>query len=532
MRVVLIQPPALQVQDSYSSITQPPLGIAYLSAYAKRLGHEIAVVDAVGPALSRAEPWASPRTVREGRVHTNQPCPAGEGLMLQGLPLDEVAARVPKDAQVVGFSCMFTHGWPMVRELMAKVRAAAPGALFIAGGEHATAMPEQVLRDGGMDLVVLGEGEVTFGEVLEKLSRGVRAWSGQAGVAFLDREGAFTVGARQPRITDLDSLPLPDWDSLDIKAYMDGHIFMGPSGPGSRSIPMLATRGCPYACTFCASANMWTRHYRTRTPARVVDEMVRWKERFGANDFQFQDLTAIVQKEWITTFCRELVSRKLGITWQVPVGTRAEAIDGEVTDLLMASGCSSVTYAPESGSARVLKAVDKRVSLERVEASARAALDSGMQVCLFMIVGFPQEEEEDIELTFKFIRRMARLGVHELALATFVPFPGTALFEEVRSRSPIVIDDEFCYWVAGATRLVRIKSFNPRLSDERLRRLKLSGMAQFYALSYASHPARLLAMLKALATGEQKTKTDRALAELAAKLGRKVRNLFHAASFL
>jgi radical SAM superfamily enzyme YgiQ (UPF0313 family) len=515
VKVVLVQPPALQVQDSYSSITQPPLGLAYLSSYAKRLGHEVAVLDCVGAALSRVEPW-----------------PAKAGFMVQGLPLDEAVSRLPKDAAVVGFSCMFTHGWPMVRELMKKARKALPGALFVAGGEHATAMPEQVLRDGGMDLVVLGEGEVTFGEVLEKFSRGSRDWSGSVGVAYLDQQGSFVSGPRQPRVVDVDSLPYPDWEGLDLKAYMDSHIFMGPSGSGSRSIPMLATRGCPYGCTFCASPNMWTRLYRARTPSKVVDEMVRWRERYGANDFQFQDLTAIVRKEWITAFCRELIKRMPGITWQIPVGTRAEAIDREVTDLLMASGCSSVTYAPESGSPRILKAVDKRVHLGQVEASARAALGSGMQVCLFMIVGFPQEGEDDIRLTFRFIRRMAALGVHELALATFVPFPGTALFEEVRRRSPLAIDDDFCYWVAGATRLLGIKSFSPALSDDRLRRLKLSGMAQFYALSYAAHPGRFLGMLKALATGEQKTKTDRALAELKAKLLRRLGSLFHGANLL
>ncbi|MBI5625017.1 MAG: B12-binding domain-containing radical SAM protein [Elusimicrobia bacterium] len=515
VKVVLIQPPGLQVQDSYSSITQPPLGIAYLSAYAKRLGHSVVILDCVGAALSRVEPW-----------------PGREGFMAQGLSLDEAACRVPKDAGVVGFSCMFTHAWPMTRELMRKVRRAVPGAFFVAGGEHATAMPEQVLRDGGMDLVVLGEGEITFGEVLEKLSLGIRDWRTQAGVACMDAAGSLVRGARQPRIAELDSLPYPDWESMDLKAYMDSHIFMGPSGSESRSIPMLATRGCPYNCTFCASANMWTRVYRTREPSKVVDEMLHWKERFKADDFQFQDLTAIVKKDWITAFCREVVARLPGITWQIPVGTRAEAIDREVTDLLVASGCGAVTYAPESGSERILKAVEKRVHLDRVEASARAALDSGMQVCLFMIVGFPQEEEEDLEATFRFIRRMARMGVHEIAVSTFVPFPGTALFAEVDRASPIAVDDDYCYWVAGATRLVAIKSFNPRLSDERLRRLKLSAMAQFYAISYAAHPTRFAGMLKALVTGEQKTKTDRALAELKAKLGRKVRRLFHAENLL
>ncbi|MBI5209911.1 MAG: B12-binding domain-containing radical SAM protein [Elusimicrobia bacterium] len=505
MKIILIQPPGLQSQDSYSSFTQPPLGIAYLTAYAKTLGFEVEVIDGVGAALSRTHPWSG-----------------GQGLLLQGLTLDEVVARVPPDAEVVGLSIMFTHSWPMVRELMRGIRRALPRAFLMAGGEHATAMPEQVLRDGGADLVVRGEGEATFGETLERLRMDMRSWGSQPGVAFLDGQGKLVRTERQPRIMQLDSLPLPDWDSLNIRTYMDSHVFMGPSGSGSRSIPMLATRGCPYGCTFCASPNMWTRLYRTREPVKVVSEMQRWLEKYGANDFQFQDLTAIVRKEWIVEFCQELIKRKLGITWQIPVGTRAEAIDAEVTDLLMASGCSHVTYAPESGSERVLKLVDKRVRLSQIEASAIAALRSGMGVCLFMMVGFPQEEEEDVRLTFQFIRRMARLGVHEMALATFVPFPGTALFEEIDKARPIKVDDDYCYGMTGATRLLRIKSWNPRLSDLALRRLKLSGMAQFYGLSFATHPFRVWDLAKAWVTGEQKTKTDRVLREFSDKLKRRL----------
>ncbi|MFH0954245.1 MAG: radical SAM protein [Verrucomicrobiota bacterium] len=503
MKTILIQPPALQSQDSYSSFTQPPLGIAYLAAYAKSLGFDVSVLDAVGPAFQRTCPW-----------------PGAPGLLLQGMPLDEVVSRLPQDAEVVGFSCMFTHAWPMVRELMHRVRAALPKAFLIAGGEHATAMPERVLRDGRLDLIVLGEGEMTFGEVLEKLKLGVRSWGSQLGVAFLDGQGRFTATPRQPRIMQLDALPYPDWESLDITTYMDNHIFMGPSGSASRSIPMLATRGCPYGCTFCASPNMWTRLYRTREPAKVVDEMEHWMARFGANDFQFQDLTAIVRKEWIMEFCREIIRRKLSLTWQIPVGTRAEAIDGEVTEVLMASGCAHVTYAPESGSERILRAVDKKVHLDQIEASAKAALKSGMKVCLFMIVGFPQEEREDIRMTFRFIRRMARLGSHEIALATFVPFPGTVLFDEVNRPHPIEVDDDYCYWMTGTTRLVRIKSFNPRLTDATLRRLKLSGMAQFYAVSFVTHPSRLWGLLRAWVTGEQKTKTDRVVRELSLRARR------------
>ncbi len=505
MKIVLIQPPALQSQDSYSSLTQPPLGLGYLAAFAKGLGHEVTVIDAVGAALDRARPW-----------------PGGSGLVVQGLDLDEAVSRIPRDADIVGFSCMFTHAWPMVRELMKRARRAVPGAFYIGGGEHCTAMPEAVLRDGGMDLIVFGEGEATFAEVLQKLGKGDRNWRPQAGVCFLAEDGTFVKNGRMERMREPDDLPYPDWDGMDIGAYMNASVFMGPSGAGARSIPMLATRGCPYACTFCASPNMWTRMYRTRDPKKVVDEMEHWMAKYGANDFQFQDLTAIVRKEWIVDFCREIVGRKLKLTWQIPVGTRSEAIDDEVTDLLMASGCHHVTYAPESGSDRILKAIDKKVHLDRLEDSARSALKSGMTVCLFMIVGFPQETPEDIAKTFAFIRRMARLGVHEIAVSTFVPLPGTSLFDTTNALKPIKVDDDYCYFMTGATRLFHVRSWNPNYSDVALRRLKLTGMGQFFAVSFATHPGRIWDMAKAFVTSDQKTKSDRVLKEFSLKFKRRL----------
>src|SRR5205085_11391822 len=99
---------------------------------------------------------------------------------------------------------------------------------------------------------------------------------------------------------------------------------------------MLATRGCPFQCTFCSSPQMWTQVWKARRPAAVADEIESYMRRYGANDFQFQDLTAIVRKDWIVAFCKELLDRKLSITWQLPVGTRSEAIDAEVAQYLVA----------------------------------------------------------------------------------------------------------------------------------------------------------------------------------------------------
>lgn len=499
MKITFVQPPSLMAVDNYSTITQPPLGIAYLAAYAREHGHDVHVVDAVGAAVTRIQPW--PRRARR---------------LFQGLSIEEIVAEVPPDTDIIGVSCMFTHAWPMVRELMIALKDAFPQARLIAGGEHITSLWSEVFAQTPVDVCVLGEGEITLIELLSAFEAGPKDLSGIKGIAYRDGAGVAVKAPPRSRIADPDMLPWPAWDLMDPMAYLAGSTFMGPAA--GRSIPMLATRGCPYRCTFCSSPNMWTQFWKARDPAKVADEIEYYVQKYGANDFQFQDLTAIVRKDWIIAFCNELIGRKLDITWSLPVGTRSEAIDGEVPALLMASGCHHVTYAPESGSERILKSIEKKVHLEHLEQSARTSLQAGMKVCLFTIVGFPQEEPEDIWKTFRWLRRMARLGVHEIAVSTFVPLPGTQLFHETNKILPITVDDEYCYWMTGATSLFTVRSWNPRLTDRQLLLLKLWGMFQFYGLAYLYHPSRIWRLVVNWVRGRQETKVDRVIHEFSSKL--------------
>lgn len=498
MRVTLIQPPALMAVDSYSAITQPPLGIAYLAAYARQRGHEVHVVDAVGEAVTRVRPW--PHRARR---------------LLQGLDVAETVSRVPPDSGVIGVSCMFTHSWPMVRGLLGALKDAFPAAKLIAGGEHVTALAPQVLAETPVDVCVLGEGELTLVELLEAFAWGEENLATVAGIAYRGPGGRATTTTSRARIRDVDSLPWPAWDLVDPMAYQAGEVFMGPKG--GRSMPMLATRGCPYRCAFCASPRMWTQLWRPRSPGLIVDEMQALMQRFGADDFQFQDLTMIVRRDWIIALCREIISRKLNVRWSLPVGTRAEAVDREVADLLLASGCRHVTFAPESASARILAAVEKRVNLGRIERSIQDSLDAGLQVCLFMIVGFPDETASDTRATLRWLRRMAWRGVHEVAVSTFVPLPGTRMYDDLQRVSPFQVNDDFCHWMTGATSLLTVRSWNPRLGAKRLLLVKLWAMMSFYAVAFLRRPSRLLRLLANAATGRQETKVDRVVREFLVK---------------
>jgi radical SAM superfamily enzyme YgiQ (UPF0313 family) len=230
-------------------------------------------------------------------------------------------------------------------------------------------------------------------------------------------------------------------------------------------------------------------------------------------DFQLMDLSLLMRRDWTIAFCNEIINRKLKITWQLPVGTRAEAVDAEVVRLLAASGCCYIQYAPESGSRRILDAVRKPMDLRGLERSTNASVKAGLRVCALFVLGFPQETKEDIAKTLRLVRRIARMGVDEAAVSAFVPLPGTELHQQIDRVRPITRDDEFCYLMAGSTSLFSARSWNPRFSDRALTLIRLWALTQFYALLYYHHPGKLLRVVRNLILRQQEIKVDRVLIE-------------------
>jgi len=187
---------------------------------------------------------------------------------------------------------------------------------IVLGGEHATAVPELCLAEAPALLAcAIGEGEETAVELVEALSHDRhRSLRDVAGIVFRTPEGPCRTTPRA-RIRDVDDIPPPRWDLTPIERYLDGGFSFGVDR--GRTMPLLATRGCPYRCTFCSSPQMWTTRYSTRDPRLVVDEIEDYIGRYRATSFDFYDLTSIVKPDWITAFCAEIERRKLRITWSV-----------------------------------------------------------------------------------------------------------------------------------------------------------------------------------------------------------------------
>jgi anaerobic magnesium-protoporphyrin IX monomethyl ester cyclase len=394
------------------------------------------------------------------------------------LSFEDIATRVPADAKVVGISVIFTHEWPAVVRLIDAIKDRHPDIPVVVGGEHAAAMPEFCLRTSRADLLVLGEGEETVVELVRALDAG-RPVNGIEGVAFRT-EDEVVVNPRRQRALAIDEIAWPAWHYFDLDTYHE-HRWMGGMYSSTKSVPILATRGCPYQCTYCSAPNMWEPRWIPRDPAAVADEIQHYVEHDGARNFPFQDLTAIIRREWIIDFCRELLARGLTITWQMPTGTRSEAIDEEVADLLRQTGMISMAYAPESGSEETRQLVKKRMKTDRLFESMRAAVKSELNVSVFLVIGFPHDTEDHLLQNFPFLDEIAEIGITDIAIAFYMALPGTEIFDSLYDSGKIRIDREYFRHILASTSLWSTSTYCESMDNARLTLWKLRLFRRFYS---------------------------------------------------
>jgi len=483
-----------------AAYAMPPIGLAYVAASLREAGHDVAIIDTTGEALDRFTPIDD------------------DGILLRrGLSDDEILERIER-SDLIGFGLMFSQDWLEARGLIEKVRAAHPNATLVAGGEHFTAEPEGALRDSSLDFILEGEGDRAICDLALHLE-GRRDLEDVPGCWMRTADGEIRRTTGKVRVRDIDDLPWPAWDLVPVDAYLDGGYMVGVDR--GRSMPMNATRGCPYQCTFCSSPTMWTTRYVTRSPADVVAEIEHYAARYGATNFDFQDLTAIVKKEWVIEFANLLLAKNLGITWQIPSGTRSEALDDDVLPLLVRSGCTNLTYAPESGDEETLRRIKKKIKPARMVASMRAAVKAGCNVKANFIFGFPGDTLQSVLGTFRFLARIAVAGVHDISIAPLRPYPGSEIFRELQATGhiPARLDDEYYRGLQLGTEnlpgaMQSAESYTEHLTAQQLERLRVAALAWFFLVSWTLRPVRIARVLRALVTDRQESRLDKSLVEM------------------
>jgi radical SAM superfamily enzyme YgiQ (UPF0313 family) len=493
MKIQLIQPPVYINKNGLTALRPSlPLGLAYVAAVLREDGHQVGVVDALGEAPDRMVPEAD--------------------IWRLGLSPDEIVDRIEQDTRAVGVTSMWSYSWPIVRELLHKIRARFPELPIVCGGEHFTATTELSMRQAPIDFIVRGEGEETAVALFRALELGIDA-TVIPGVAWRAPTGEVVVNKSRDRIRNIDEISWPAWDLFDVRAY-DEHKFVAGIHYGS-TVPILATRGCPYQCTYCSSPGMWTTRWYARTPKDVADEIEFYVHRYGASNFPFQDLTAILKREWVVEFASEIMGRGLRVTWQLPAGTRSEIIDEEVARLLVASGCRSLNFAPESGSERTRKHMKKMLTDEKLFRAVHAAVKNGLNVGCFLVLGYPTDEAEDMRATVRMIRRLARAGVDDVSAGFFFPLPNTEITRELEKQGKIVMDDAFLKLPVYVHNkfMTEDRNYCAQLTAQQMTRWKYWIVANFYVTSFLTRPGRVFRILWNALRGKESSKMESFLNE-------------------
>lgn len=480
--ITLIRPQIIFSKTSYSTPLALPIGLAYIAGVLEKALYKAVIIDC--PANDITNIQITP----DGNFH------------MLGQDVDTSIALIDKNSDIVGITIMFSQEWPFVREYINKVKKALPHATIVVGGEHATAMPEYSMNDcPAIDYIVMGEGELIFLELCYKL-RTKQDTTNIRSIAY--RRGDTIVKTGQlSRIADIKQMPWPAWHLVNLEPYFQPNYTMGISH--GRNIAMIATRGCPYQCTFCSNPTMWTTRYTMRDVKDVVDEIEFNIKKYNINSIDFYDLTAVVKKEWILDLIAEIKKRNIQTVWQLPSGTRSESLDDQVLAGLKDTGCEFVVYAPESGSQRTLDMIKKRVNLEKLEESVITAISKGLIVKVNFIIGFPFETRWDIYQTMLFSWKLALIKTQDANLSLFSPYPGSELFNQMDKEGHFgKIDDQYFKNLINQFDLTVPSSFCKKVSGLELMIYRTLGFAVFYSLSYLRCPSRIVRLMKMLFSKE------------------------------
>ena len=276
----------------------------------------------------------------------------------------------------------------------------------------------------GADFILIGEGEITLLDLLNTLTNGKEDVSHIQGLAFQSK-GLPVKTAPRNVLRDLDSLPFPAWDIIDLEPYRK----MWMSSAGYFSMNMGTTRGCPFKCNWCAKP-IYGNRYNSRSPQNVVEELKKLKEQYQFDHIWFCDDIFGLKPGWVTEFANLVVNEKLHFRFKIQ--SRADLLVQEnYIEALAKAGCDNAWMGAESGSQKILDAMDKGTTVEQIYEATRMLKKHGIKPSFFIQFGYLGETREDIEKT---IRLINELLPSEIGISVSYPLPGTKFFEKVKNE--------------------------------------------------------------------------------------------------
>ena len=383
-------PKLWQAQQPYA-----PLGTLYAASYLRERGHASALFDAM-LAESVAE-WG-----------------------------DAIERTRPRLAAIYEDSFNYLSKMCLLRMREAALemidRSRQAGVPIVVSGSDATDHPEIYLRRGAA-AVILGEGEITLADLADRLLTG-RPIDDVPGIAFLDDDCAVTRTASRPFIKSLDELPFPAWDLVDIDRYRR----IWHERHGYYSMNIATTRGCPYHCNWCAKP-IYGQRYAMRSPKAVVEEIAWLRQHFAPDHLWIVDDVFGLKPGWVEEFAALVDEQGTPLPFRCLM--RADQVTPDVARALAASGCTMLWMGAESGSQKILDAMEKGLRVDDIRAANRLLKSAGIDVGLFLQFGYPGETWDDIEATLQLARE---LEPADIGVSVSYPLPGTRFYERVQQE--------------------------------------------------------------------------------------------------
>ncbi len=396
MKVLLIAPPdentlvlATPAPVNKGMGKYPPLGLMYVAAACRRdTGAQVALIDAIAEGLSYP--------ALAGRIKAFAPDIVG----IQAMTFTLIDAS--RTAQVV--------------------KQAAPSALVVVGGPHAALYPLETLKLPNVDVVVVGEGEMSFPRLVGAVQTG-EPLDNIAGLCFR-RDGQTVLNERPLLIDDLDSLPYPARDLVPTEVYQS----VLSDHTERKMTTIMGSRGCPMRCIFC-DRPQFGKTFRQRSVENILDEMQECVDRFNIREFVFYDDTFSLSRRWVRRFVGGLMDRKLDVAYDVRI--RVDILEEDCLDRLARSGCRRIHVGVESGDEQVLEIIRKGIDIATVRRVVHRAGHLGVETLGYFMLGLPGEREAQARRSLDLA---LSLPFDYVQFAITCPFPGTHLYKMAMER--------------------------------------------------------------------------------------------------
>lgn len=331
-------------------------------------------------------------------------------------------------ADVVGLSAL-TPTAQGLGETTRYLREALPNALILLGGPHVSSLGPHALDDNVADAAVPGEGEVALEHILNAHFGG-GSLADIPGIYWRDKDDQIRVNPGSvPLIQDLDALPYPAYDLLDLKPYF--RLQSMPPIPRRRYISLFSSRGCPYKCNYCH--DVFGKKFRQHSAERVADEVEYFHNQYGVDDFEFVDDIFNLNPKRLMDFCDLIHRRNLKVKFAFPNGVRTDIFREENVEALVSAGMYFCSFALESGSPRIQQVMGKQLDIGKFLQGVKWATDRGVYANGFAMLGFPTETAADMEMT---VQAACESTLHTASFFTVTPFPGTELYDVAMRTKP------------------------------------------------------------------------------------------------